>query len=393
MTTNLLQLLHTTTAYQTAAMQLMVGEANFAAKQLDLKEPMPFVVPAKVDPGDVESPVHGVAGSVSSPNYDFYFAEGRLRSVRRRDWFKKISPPANDVLELADRPSLLDTNTAYALARAHLAALSVDVAELEKKCPPVIFQLRGMKRGVDRRRTGEPVAIPLFMIGWGEDPMNAMLQERLRQTDRPLPQRPPSDRCPVFVEILGTTRELIELSINDPTFIKRPPLQLTNREELLGPTPPPRHFVEELVGGKDAYETMAAPDKVEAWLLTSSFGGEQPVEKKDRTPAVKLTPQAAKAFSDALLDFDTYLWNVRKKCIMDEGARLRFTRGGDTVDVRLCYECDMLTVTHRGQTNDGDFDGGNNALVDALLAVFPDDASVQGLKTTGKYRNENKNQH
>ena len=37
MMTNVMAMLHTTAAYQAAALQLMVGEANFDAKHFDLK--------------------------------------------------------------------------------------------------------------------------------------------------------------------------------------------------------------------------------------------------------------------------------------------------------------------------------------------------------------------
>jgi hypothetical protein len=380
--TNILQMLHTTAAYQSAVMQLMVNEANFAAKQLDLKETVPPIVATDSNRWSVEPVTEGIGGSVDSENYSFWFHNGKLRSIDKIKWFQKISPPANSVLDLADRPSLLDTNSAYQLAKERLAALSVDVAALEKEHPPTIFQVRGKKRGPN----GEPltgsntlISSPLFMIGWGESPVNPILQARMRELNRPMPVRPPSDLSPVFVEFLGTTRELIDLKINDPSLLKRPVLQLTNAEQLLGPTPPPQHFVEEFVGGKDAYETISKPDKVEVWLLTA--GIDHP--KVDRAGPVKLTAVTAKAFSDALLNFDSYSWRDGKQCIMDEGARLRFTRGADTVDIRLCYQCDMLTVTHKGSTRMGDFDYAHNALAKALQAAFPNDEIVKALQLKG----------
>ena len=379
--TNILQMLHTTAAYQSAVMQLMVNEANFAAKQLDLKETVPPVVATDSNRWSVEPVTEGIGGSVESENYTFWFHQGKLRSINKIKWFQKVSPPANSVLDLADRPSLLDTNSAYQLAKERLVALSVDVAALEKEHPPTIFQVRGKKPGPNGEPLAGPntiIAAPLFMIGWGEDPVNPILQARLRELNRPMPVRPPY-QSPVFVELLGTTRELIELKINDPSLMQRPALQLTNADQLLGPTPPPQHFVEEFVGGKDAYETIAKPDKVEVWLLTP--GIEHP--KVDRAGPVKLTAATAKAFSDALLNFDSYLWNVGKQCIMDEGARLRFTRGADTVDIRLCYQCDMLTVAHNGTTKMGDFDNAHDALAKALQAAFPNDETVKNLPLKG----------
>jgi hypothetical protein len=384
MTTNILQLLHTTAAYQGAAAQLMVNEANFAAKQLDLKETIPAIVATDSRRWEVDPPPNGIGGAIQSENYLFWFNEGKLRSITKLKWFEKVSPPIHDVVALADRPSLLDTNSAYALAKQQLAALSVDVAALERKHPPNIFQLRAKKRGPD----GEPLpgpatilAVPLFMIGWGEDQANPILRERLRQLNRPLPSRPPSALSPVFVELLGTTRELLELKINDASLITRPALQLTNASELLGEIPPPKHFVEQHLGGPAVYRAIETPDKVEAWLLNQHNNH---MENADRAGPVQLKPAVARQFSETLLKFDSYFWSaaegVSKGCIPDYGARLRFTRGSDIVDVHLCYECNILQITHAGGQNHADFDPAHAALVKALQAVFPTDPVVKSLK-------------
>lgn len=375
--TNILQMLHTTAAYQSAVMQLMVNEANFAAKQLDLHETVPAIVATDTNRWSVEPVTEGVGGSVDSENYSFWFHEGKLRSIDKIKWFQKISPPVASVLDLADRPSLLDTNSAYQLAKERLAALSVDVIALEKEHPPTIFQVRGKKRPTNRGDLPGPmVAAPLFMIGWGHEPVSPTMQARMGELNRPMPVRRPSSQSPVFVEFLGTTRELLHLNINDAALLVRTPLQLTNAEQLLGATPPPQHFVEDFVGGKEAYETIEKSDKVEVWLLTP--GVEKP--KVDRAGPVKLTGAKAKAFSDALINFDSYLWTVAKNCILDEGARLRFTRGADTVDFRICYECDMLSVAHSGSSHIGDFNNhAHDALVKALQAAFPNDDIVRNL--------------
>ena len=177
---------------------------------------------------------------------------------------------------------------------------------------------------------------------------------------------------------MGTTREVIELSIRDSSLLKRPALQLTNAAELLGPLPPPRHFVEGIFGGKNAYEAIANPDHAEVWLLSSNSSGEDhPGQKKERAGPVTLKAEWIRGFSAPLLDFNSYVWGMMKGCIPDYGARLRFTRGNDVVEVLLCYECDMLQVTFNGVVQNGqlqgeNFDHAHNALVKALQAVFHD---------------------
>ncbi len=93
--TNVIAFLHTTTAYQTAALQLMVGEANFAARQLDLKESLPIVVPADTNNWEVEPPPMGLGGDITTSNYFFEFHEGRLKTIRKNDWIKKDFPPGS----------------------------------------------------------------------------------------------------------------------------------------------------------------------------------------------------------------------------------------------------------------------------------------------------------
>jgi len=376
--TNILAFLHTTAAYKAAVAQLLVGEANFVAQRLNLPS-----VPTKTNQlsySDISSPTQGVEGSLGTGDYSFDFTKGRLRSVQKRDWFKKITPPVQDLFELAERPSLLDTNSAYQLATQWLAAVAVDVTELERKFPAVVFHLRARNRDADGRRLPGVANIPLFMIGWGDEPMNPLLREKKHELNRPMPQRPPSSSSPVFVEILGTTKELLELKINDPSFLKRPELQIKNADELLGPLPPPRHFVEELLGGKITYETIANPDKVESWLLTSHSTDDEPLKTKDRAGAITVRTEIAKTFSDTLINFDSYSWGMSKGCVPDFGARLRFRQGDNVVGIRLCYECGILEVTHNEQTHNADFDPAYNTLVKAIQAVFPGDGIITNLK-------------
>jgi len=384
MMTNILAMLHTTAAYQTAALQLMVGQANFAAKQLDLKEPLPIVIPADTNKWEVAPPPMGIGGYLSCSNYSFEFSNGQLRSIRKQDWLRKISPPVQNVLDLGEQPSLLDTNSAYQLATQRLASISVDISSLVRTSPPAIFQVIGRKRDALGRPLpgdGNIAITPLFMIGWGEDPINSRLRARLKTLNRPLHPRPPSRMSPVYMEILGTTREIIELDVCDESLFKSAPLQLTNAAELLGPLPPKSHFIEGMVGGKDAYKTVALPDEVEAWLLNGRGAGENIDPLANRTGAVELKTVDAKQFSDALLNFDSYSWGTAKMCSPEFGVRLRFTRGGDTVEFLLCYECKILEVSHNGkiQTQEMNFDYAEAALVKAIQSVFPDDNAIKKL--------------
>jgi hypothetical protein len=71
--TNIIELLHTTASYQTAVFQLMVGEANLAATQLDLNDSRPLVINQNTNDWNVSPPPLGIGGSVLTSNYIFEF--------------------------------------------------------------------------------------------------------------------------------------------------------------------------------------------------------------------------------------------------------------------------------------------------------------------------------
>ena len=365
MIANIVAMLHTTAAYQTAVLQLLVGQANYAAKLLDLKESLPITTPSVPNTNGIEvfSPATGVGGSILTSNYVYSFRRGRLEWIQKIGWANKMNPPLTNTVAWAHQVSLINTNGAYALATQWLSALSIDVRKLEGQYPVHIFQssVPGINAGQSNFEEAERIPIPLFEISWSQ-------------------QSPPfNPTAPLRVKILGTTKELLQLSIRDVAFFTQAPLRVTNVAELLGPLPPPRHFVEELVGGKDAYETVASPDRVEAWLLNGEGRGERP-QKKIRTGLLELKPKIAKAFSAALLDFDSYQWTAMKLCSPDYGLRLRFIRGNARVEFILCYDCDILQVTHNGKTKEENFDFAHNKLVKALQGAFPQDEIVKQLK-------------
>ena len=363
MITNIIQFLHTTAAYQAAVANLLVGEANFAANQLNLQDwtPIEGTNGAIVE---VMPPPLGVGGGIVTSNHFLNFEKGRLRTVQKRDWLKKISPTATNLLFLVSRPSLLDTNSAYQLATQWLTSLSVDVRAMEQKFPPRILQIPARKIDANGRNlpgTSNNVATPLFEIAWGN-------------------RQPPTEFLnPVRVKILGTSKELLALDIRDDSIFQGTPLLVTNASQLLGPIPFPQHFVEELVGGVAAYAAVAFPEKVEAWLLTS-YADEASRENAPRTKAIQLSPAKAKRFSDPLLGFDSYQWTATKMCSPDFGLKLRFTRGKEVVEFRLCYECDILEVTYGGKTKTENFDFAHNQLRKAIQSIFPNDNKVQGIE-------------
>ena len=359
--TNIIELLHTTAAYQAAAVQLMIGQANFVAKELGL----PDVVPTATNQLKfyaANSPALGVNGDIGTSNYTYNFEQGHLKSIHKVDWLQKISPPVTNLLALADWRSLIDTNGACELAAQWLAKLSIDVAELERKFPRHVFQIPARKtdaNGINLPGTSNNVTTPLFLVSWGDKP-------------------PPFDMAnPIRVKILWTTKELLELSIRDLSFFKNAPLQVTNAAELLGPLPSKREFMEKFFWDKTTYEIVAAPEKVEIGLLKQP-SYENPAHKLRKGPA-QLKAADAKLFSTVFTNFGSYQWGVMKMCLPDFGVKLKFSRNNSSVVILLCFDCDILDVTFNGKTKSENFDPTHGRLVNLVQKIFPNDSELKKL--------------
>jgi hypothetical protein len=169
----------------------------------------------------------GVKDYFDITNFEFGFNEGRLVHVIR------LSEPnveyyAQDLDKLIGQHSLIDTNEAYQLATQWLAAVDIDVTALEHqseyfiKGGHTINQLHYLPGG-----TTNYVTLPLYYIDFGNQHFPA--SGNLHAFDEPL----------VSVEILGTTKELQELTIGQNTIIgdvpydHRPLLLITNALDLI----------------------------------------------------------------------------------------------------------------------------------------------------------------
>jgi hypothetical protein len=375
-----LELLHTTEAYQAEAVRLMMEEANFFADRLGLNEKVSRDCLQKPNESQVSPPPQGVGGFVKSLNYFFHFHDGRLRSVQKENWIQKINPPIQHFSDLADRPSL-DSDGTYQLAIQRLAALGIDLKELASQFAPQIFQIPGRRHDAQGRHLRDPVnlvMIPVFEIAWGDTRKETVLPSGIKIQR---PRRQPDRNAPVFIKILGTTQEIIELHLGDHSLLKRPALKIDRAADLLGPIPSARHFVEQLFGGKTAYETIENPDDAEACLLWQDFaaGGIY----RDRPDSKRLTAEQAAQLAATLLDFDTYDWGLSgwmNGCLVEFGVRIKFIKDRDTVEMRFCFTCNILEIVHKNHSRGEDFRHGRNALVMTIQSVFPEDQIIKNLR-------------
>ena len=391
--TNIIEMLHTTAAYQAAVLQLMVGEAESLVNKLALPEPLPIrVTLVESNRYSVLPPPLGVGGSVTGQRYSFTFESGNLGGLRKMDWYKQTFTNGEmNAQTLAPLKSLIDTNSAYQLATQFLARLDVDIAAVERQFPRHVNQwiwrrvnpsetntlllsaeLR-QRYGVDSRPSrrsdaSEPqgpanIPTPIFDITWG-------------------PGTPPFISAnPIRVKVLGHTREVVEATLQDPRWIMRSPLVVTNAAVLLGPLPSPRKFVTDLFGGPDEMQAVEFSDRVEITLVrdlgSNVEGG--PARIENRTTAKATTRKQAERLGKLLTEFNSYNWKVMKMCgAPDFGVRLLFHRAQSVpVEVLLCFQCDELEVRHGSFRNSEHFDSSSGALLEIARAMFPYDSALR----------------
>lgn len=206
----------TTKAYQTEALRLVLQEANSVAQQLHLPEEIPItqsnIVKAFVNPFGYAHARKAI-GNVTTRSYAYYvsrdnkfsYLEGTHQDADCRRYQKLYTWPL----------SQLDTNEACNLALEWLAAVSVDVQALKRDCE--------MVAGPEKDYVQPPQGkfVPVYYIYW-----------RKRQGDQ---------AAVADVRLFTPTKTLLQLRVEDPKYILRPPLVFTNLSFLLSQTSaPPR---------------------------------------------------------------------------------------------------------------------------------------------------------
>lgn len=251
---------HNTLAYRAAVIQTILGEANYFASRLKLPTPHPIQmrdikmeytwvaapwINVIRETNDTHDPVSifgsniynsdiprearlralkiGADGTIETTNFFFSVYHGRLAEVMRISEHG-TERYARDLDQLVGKTSLINEAQAHQLATQWLAAVNVDVAALEKQ-KWTVNQLHYLPQGATNT-----VALPLYYVdfAWKHyhyDPKTSNLKDM--------------DEPSVRVEILGTTKELQDISIHDGTFSSRSLLLITNALDLARMHDPP----------------------------------------------------------------------------------------------------------------------------------------------------------
>jgi len=245
---------HVSLVYRAVAVEKLLGEASFFSEQLRLPTPRQIhsseanirVAPpwyAKIDnvntnlskADNIRDAMFLASGTVTTSNFTFGLGDTKNRvnvhrfKIKNEDSIFELYP------ELAATPSLIDTNGAYQLATQWLSAVSVDVLALERKQKLNFFQWFFWGNPGDLPKdhwtynaptTTNKTMLPIYDVKWGE-----------------------GDTPAVKVTILGSSRELLELQINDGSFSTRPLLVISNGLELNSRPDPPVKRLERPIEG------------------------------------------------------------------------------------------------------------------------------------------------
>jgi hypothetical protein len=140
--------------------------------------------------------------------------------------------------------------------------------------------------------------------------------------------------------------------------------------------PAPTPELLQLFGGREGFAVLQGAERIEAFRLNHPRGQEPTVTEGPVPVTRPIAPQLVSLLSA----HDAYGWNSWPGCIPLWGVRLSFYRGADRIDVLLCFQCNLLSVSLNGtKIGDGNFRPMRPHLVRAIKALFPNDQALQEL--------------
>lgn len=204
-------MMFTTKSYHQAAFRLVLQEANRVARQLGLPEELPLtetnLVGAFINPFGYAY-ANKAVGNVTTKRYMYYVSRGNkfsyLESTHQDELCRKFQAACTWPL------NRINTNQAFLLATQWLAAVSMDVARLNRDC--------SVKVDLENAYVHPPAGkfVPVYYVSWSEKN---------------------GGRAGVAsVRVFTPTKTLLQLRVEDPNYLLRPPIVFTNLAELLAET-------------------------------------------------------------------------------------------------------------------------------------------------------------
>jgi hypothetical protein len=203
----------TTRAFQEEGLRLVIAEANAVANDLHLPEPLPItksnLTHAFIAPFGYTY-VRKRLGNVTTSNYsynvgyDFKFSDLTVAKYDERclDYCRKYQWPI----------SRLDTNTPYLLATQWLVAVHADVAGLNRD-REVHVAVSPVWSGAELGDIPKGKFTPMYCVWW-----------TLRGST--------GKQAEALVELFLPTKTLLQMIVDNPKYMLRPPITFSNLAEL-----------------------------------------------------------------------------------------------------------------------------------------------------------------
>ena len=204
----------TTRAYSREARRLLLEEANRVATELSLPDELPLVedvVKCNILPFGMAY-VDKSVGSVESPHYHYMAHKGwRFNQVLIANWSTVCANYVRNYRWPSDR---LDTNAAYSLATQWLAAVSMDVAGLNRDCVMNAAPATHWNRFRWNTPFTNAMFTPIYSVYW-------------------VPRQSTNNEIAATVELFAPDKTLLDLRMEDPKYILRKPFHFTDLDKLL----------------------------------------------------------------------------------------------------------------------------------------------------------------
>ncbi len=274
-----LELRATTKAYQEAALEVLLAEANQIARELELPERLP-IKRSDLREARINTPYWAEHarqfGFVSTSNYYYYANVGnRLGWVDPNFGPDEVRRPVfmESVRKRFLRPKAqMDTNAAYAMATQWLAKVGADVPALERDAERVDISAREIGGNF----------VPVYLVRW----------QKLAQFRGD--SSPPKLESVASIQFVAPERRILQMRVNQAKYIRRKALTVPDRERLLQSSDDPK--LRELWFTTEAYRAAALKLMLEEvnWAARALRLPEQlPIESSDLTDMLIGTPFTA----------------------------------------------------------------------------------------------------
>jgi len=206
----LAELKFTTAAYQREALRLLISEANLVAQELGLPERLP-ITNSDLTEIIIHPPraarIVGL-GNISTSNYVYYISVGHKFSGLDR---KNLEQDWEQLRKNYTWPiSRMDTNGAFQMATQIMAAVSMDVAALNRDCR-IDIQVSRPDDGLLSKHF-----VPDYWVTWFRPGQN--------------------EEAVAMIEFLLPTRTIRQLHVNNWKYILRKPVKVQHADALLSQT-------------------------------------------------------------------------------------------------------------------------------------------------------------